>query len=49
MQLKVRGGGRDGKQEMIAKEYEISIKSVENVLKQTVVMITSICEYTKNH
>ena len=34
---------------MIAKRYGVSFSGYENVLKLTEVMVTHICEYTKNH
>lgn len=38
-----------GRQGMIAKGYEVTLRGDENVLKLTVMMVTHICENTKTH
>ena len=39
--------GKDGEWVVIAKEYRVSFRGDENVLKWTVVMVAYICDYIK--
>lgn len=40
------GGGDCG---VASKEYKVSFRGDENVLRLTFMMLTNICKYTKNH